>query len=73
MEAYAKDGRIRLAEVPDRGNLVVTVSGTALEREGDGLRIQDVRIAAGMDGCFRMGGFLGRNAQILWVERSADP
>ena len=72
-EPHATDKGIRWIEVPDRATLVVTVVGTAAERDGDGLRIRDIRIAAGMRGSFRLGGFLGENARILSVERRSQP
>ena len=73
LEPHATNNGIRWIEVPNRATLTVTVSGTAVEREGDGLRIRDVRIAAGMRGGFRLGGFLGENARILSVERRPQP
>lgn len=48
-------------------DLYVTVGANAKAQEGDGWRICDIRIAAGMEGDFRIGGYLARGAVIISV------
>lgn len=63
-EAVAELG---IVEAEGYADLRVTVGGGAVKREGDGWRIGDVRIAAGMRGDFRIGGYFAENAVILSV------
>lgn len=67
--AVVRDGRVVFVEVPDRVQLVVTVRAAAVAREGDGLRVGDIRIAADGVGDFRVGGYLAEGARILSVQR----
>ncbi|MBQ9131707.1 MAG: DUF4330 family protein [Clostridia bacterium] len=62
-----RDGEAILLEDPFHRHLYVTVTGQGIRRPGDGLRIRDIRIAAGMRGDFRIGGYLAENADILAV------
>ena len=63
-----RDGAVLATEVPGKAVPVITVRAEARligERE---LRIEELRLAAGMTGEFIVGGFLVRNGEILWVE-----
>ena len=51
-----------------RVDLYVQISADAIFREGDGLRVGDVRIAAADTGDFRLGGYLARGARVVSVE-----
>lgn len=66
-----QDGLPVLVEDTFHRHLCVTVRGQGLQRPGDGLRIGDIRIAAGMRGDFRLGGYLAENAEILAVWEDA--
>ena len=50
-------------------DLYVRISADATLREGDGLRVGDVRIAAADTGDFRVGGYLAHGARVVSVER----
>ena len=50
-------------------DLYVRVSADATSREGDGLRVGDVRIAAADTGDFRVGAYLAHGARVVSVER----
>ena len=67
--AVVRDGRIFFAELPDRTRLLVTVRADAVAREGDGLRVGDIRIAADGLGDFRVGGYLAEGARVLSVQK----
>lgn len=64
-----RDGRVVFTEVPDRVQLVVTVKANAVVRDGDGLRVGDIRIAADGMGDFRIGGYLAEGARVLSVQK----
>lgn len=66
--ATVKDGVVVLAEEADRMILEITVRGTARVKRGDGVRISDVRIAAGSVGGFRLGGYYAARAWVILVE-----
>ena len=67
--ATVRDGRVVFVALPDRVELLVTVRADAVVREGDGLRVGDIRIAVGSAGDFRLGGYLAEGAQILSVRK----
>lgn len=62
-------GDLHFAEVPDTVVLEIAVSGEAKAVRGDGLRISDVRIAAGSVGDFRIGAYYASRASVVYVER----
>lgn len=64
-----QDGAVVTVEVPDRVDLLVTVRAGATRRTGDGLRVSDIRIAAGGTGDFRIGEVYADNARVIAVER----
>ncbi len=65
--AAISKGEIVFSEVPGRVDVDVSVRGTALYLEGDGLRVSDVRIAAGVKGDFRLGGYYAKGATVIFV------
>ena len=67
--AVARDGEIVMAEVPDRVDLFVSVRAWATAKVGDGLRVSDIRIAAGRAGDFRIGSLYAGGAEVVAVER----
>ena len=69
VEADVRGGRIVFVSREGRSDLYVTVRGEGIAREGDGLRIRDLRIAAGSVGDFRIGAFYASNAAIVSVRR----
>jgi hypothetical protein len=66
--ATVKDGEVTFVELPDVAEPVITVRAQARLVEGRELRLGELRLAAGMQGSFLVGGFLMTNAEILWVE-----
>lgn len=71
LQATVRDGGVVFAEMPALADLTVTVRAEATEKEGDGLRVSDIRIAAGETGDFRLGSFLASGAKVISVERRA--
>jgi hypothetical protein len=72
LEAGVRGGKLVFAECADRSDLYVTVRGDAASRIGDGIRISDVRIAAGGVGDFRIGSLYAPRAIIISVQRRND-
>ena len=68
LEAVVQDGEIMF--VPREGvtDLYVEIHADAILREGDGVRVGDVRIAAADTGDFRVGGYLAHGARVVRVE-----
>lgn len=66
--AYAEDGEIHIAESPDLYDCYVTVKSAASKREGDGIRVSDVRVAAGMTLTLRIGDTYAENVQVIDLE-----
>lgn len=66
-----KDGAILFVETPGRVDLYVFVEANAVMRQGDGLRVSDIRIAAGGTGDFRIGNFLANGAKVVSVRKGA--
>ena len=67
LQPTVREAEATLVEDPFRRYLYVKVTGRGIHREGEGLRIRDIRIAAGAKGDFRLGGYLAENAEILAV------
>jgi hypothetical protein len=63
-----EDGRIVLAEDVTRADLEIRVSMSGFALEGEGIRVQDLRIAAGGSGSFRLGSRFLSGVEILSVE-----
>ena len=68
MRARVTAGEIVFEEATDAVILEVTVLGDGTLAEGDGVRISDVRIAAGSLGGFRLGSFYAARAAVISVE-----
>ncbi len=68
-EPKIEKGEMILAEDPQRVDLYIEVRGDAVAKRGDGLRISDVRIAAGGRGDFRVGGFMAEAARVISVRK----
>ena len=62
-------GKVVFVEVPNRVDLYVKVRGNAVAKTGDGLRISDIRIAAGGVGDYRIGGFTANAATVVSVTK----
>lgn len=67
-KATVREGKVVFAEIPDVAEPVITVRAEARLIDGRELRLGELRLAAGMQGSFLVGGFLMTNAEILWVE-----
>ena len=63
---------INMLPTPKKIDLYLTVRASATEKEGDGIRVQDIRICAGRGGNFRIGGYYVKNAQIVSVVRGEE-
>lgn len=72
MRAVVREGGIAFVPMEDRMILEVTVRGEGRARRGDGIRISDVRIAAGSVGTFRLGGYYAARAVITHVALSEE-
>jgi hypothetical protein len=68
MRARVTSGELVFEEATDAVILEITVLGKATLAEGDGVRISDVRIAAGSIGSFRLGSFYAARAAVTAVE-----
>ncbi len=67
LEATVRGGTLVFLNLRDRYDLYITVVGMAVQKAGDGTRIQDIRIAAGERGDFHIGGIYAAGAQIVSV------
>jgi len=65
--AVVRDGQLIFSEMPDRMDIDVTVRASAMQTEGLGLRVSDVRIAAGEVGSFRIGSYYAAQAIVVHV------
>ena len=73
LRAVVRNGDIVQASVPDRVDIDVTVRANAKKAVGQGLRVSEIRIAAGAVGGFRIGGYLASQATVIHLrEVSAD-
>jgi len=63
-----KNGEVVYAAVPNKYDLFVTVEAEGSFRAGDGFRVQDIRIAAGESGSFRVSGYFASGAVVVFVE-----
>lgn len=61
------DGEARAEVVPDRRDVWIRIRAEGVSKIGDGIRISDVRIAAGMRGDFRLGNYDAKRVRVLWV------
>ena len=68
LEAVVQDEEIVFAPREDVTDLWVEICADAILREGDGVRVGDVRIAAADTGDFRVGGYLASGARVVLVE-----
>lgn len=69
--ATVRDGKVVMLEMPDRFDLSITVRAQGELRSGDGIRVSDIRIAAGERGDFRIGN-LSCAANIVFVKREVE-
>ncbi len=66
--AVISDGKILITEWIGHTDMDVTIQGTGSFSPGDGLRLSDVRIAAGCGGAFRIGDWYIPYAVIIDVQ-----
>ncbi len=59
-----KSGRVVFVERPGCVDIDLTVTGEGTLRAGDGLRLSDIRIAAGTEGGFRFGAYYAKGTVI---------
>ena len=68
--AVVSNGAVVFVAVPNKQELLIWVQATASQKEGDGFRVGDIRIAVGKRGDFRVGGLFASNASIVRVEEA---
>ena len=66
--AGVREGALVWLDALDTVDLLVDVVGEGISQSGDGIRIRDIRIAAGSTGAFRIGGFYAERATVIFVE-----
>ena len=66
LRAMVRDGEAIWEAHPFLKDLEITVRMQASLKEGDGVRVGDLRMAAGGRGCFRFGGLL-RSAELVEI------
>ncbi len=67
--ATVREGEVVFAELPGRFDLVVEAMGEGIFHPGDGIRIKDLRMAAGARGDYRIAGFYAAGADLISVKR----
>ena len=72
VEPTVRDGAVVFIEVPTRSDVLITVRANALERVGEGLRVNDIRISAGGRGDFRIGGYFASGVDVTFVKREVS-
>ena len=72
LEVRTDGRRVQILENPSKYDLLVHVSCEAVEKEGQGIRVNDIRIAAGEHYCMRFDGFVFDGAHVIFVKREAD-
>ena len=70
--AAVRDGEIVIAQSPDRLDYTLTVRAEGREKEGDGVRVGDIRLAAGMRVSLRVDARLVDLAEISYLEWEAE-
>ena len=68
MRAALDRDKVVFVAHPDRVDVDVTVRASGVARDGDGLRVSDIRIAAGASGGFRIGGYYAAQATVVFVD-----
>ena len=65
-------GELVLVEHPYLRDLLITVRASAIDRLGDGLRVNDIRVAAGEVWELRLGSYYATAAEVVEVKREAE-
>lgn len=68
MRAALDRDKVVFVAHPDRVDVDVIVRASGVARDGDGLRVSDIRIAAGASGGFRIGGYYAAQATVVFVD-----
>ena len=71
LTATVKNKEVGVIERQGYVDLYITVHGMAVRLAGEGLRISDIRIAAGEKGDFLIGAFFAGNAVVVSVKEGA--
>ena len=66
--SYVQEGEIAFAEQIGIYDYYVTIKSASRKRAGDGIRVSDVRMAAGMTLSLRIGDALVEGVQVIFVE-----
>ena len=53
-------------------DLLITVYARGIDGGGDGIRVRDIRVAAGDVWDLRVGGYFATGADIVWVSTEGD-
>ena len=68
VQAVVLNGAVEFVSVPNRVELLVEIRALASAKQGDGYRINEIRLAAGKRGDFRIGGLFAAGATVISVE-----
>ena len=69
LAAVLYNDEMRMEEVAGRVDLLLTVCAYGEDRGNEGIRVNDIRIAAGSFCTLRIGQALAPRAEILWVKK----
>lgn len=68
--AVVANEAVEFVPVPNKKELLITVQASATQKEGDGFRVGDIRIAVGKQGDFRIGRLFAAGASIVRIEEA---
>ena len=68
-EAILQKSKLVMADVPKRKDLYILIEGIGEDSANEGVRIHDIRIAAGGFYNLRLGAYFAANAEIVWVQK----
>ena len=68
-----RNGEVMIVPLSERFDVYVTVRAVGKEKEGDGIRVGDIRMAAGDYGNYRLGHFYAEKAKIVFVNGEEMP
>ena len=71
-ETVVENGTLSTVELPTRADFLITVTASASRRSGDGIRVGDIRIAAGSEMTIRVGDFLASSVVVTRVDWEAE-
>ena len=70
--ASAKNGKVVFLDHPQKTDLLITVNARATDGGADGIRVRDIRVAAGEVWDLRVGDYYATGADLVWVSTEGD-